>query len=183
MTKTAAPKGAETGVGLYELMIIWNPELRESEVKKELKELEETIVKDGGKITAQDFWGKRALAYHLKGRSEGIYMVYNAELPTSAVKEVKDSLRINKEVLRSTMMRLPDGFVYTKYDLTITDEPKLRKESPMMRKPSYSKPTTPMRSSAKPAAPEASEKKGQEANAAALDKKLDDIIGGTDLKL
>jgi small subunit ribosomal protein S6 len=184
MTNATVPKGAESNVSLYELMIILNPELRESEVTKKLGEFEEMITKSGGKVTQRDLWGKRPLAYRIKKKDEGVYMVYNAEMPASFLKEIKEALRIDKEVIRSLVIRLPEGHVFTKFDLTyVREEPKkkdffVKKSMGSMGNVSvkHSGPTT------KPKE-EKAEDKGKEANAVDLDKKLDAIIGGSDLKL
>ncbi len=185
MTKaTALENKAQSNVGLYELMIILNPELRESEVTKKLGEFEEMIAKSGGKVTSKDYWGKRALAYRIKRKDDGLYMVYNAEMPASFLKEIKEALRIDKEVVRSLVIRLPEGHVYTKFDLTyVKEEP--RKKDFFVKKSSGSMANTSVKHSGPSvmAKPEKSEDKGKEANAVDLDKKLDAMLGGNDLKL
>ena len=178
MTKTTS--SANVNVGPYEIMMILNPDLRESEVKKHLADFEEALEKSGGKIAERDFWGKRALAYRLKRKDEGIYMIYNAELPAKFIKELKEMLRIDKELLRSLVIKLPVGHKYTKFDLTL--EPKESKRDFMYKKPmNVSVKHSGTVKSVKPK--EAVEDKGQEANKVDLEKKLDEIIGGGDLKL
>ena len=184
MTNATVPKGAESDVSLYELMLILNPELRESEVNKKLGEFEEMIGKNGGKITQRDLWGKRPLAYRIKKKNEGVYMVYNLELPGSFLKELKEALRIDKEVVRSLVIHLPKGHVFTKFDLTyVREEPK--KKEFFVKKSMGSMGNVSVKHSGPSAMPkqEKSEDKGKEANAVDLDKKLDAIIGGSDLKL
>ncbi|MBN2096778.1 30S ribosomal protein S6 [Candidatus Peregrinibacteria bacterium] len=128
--KTATPQEVGAGDSLYELMLILSPDLRESEIKKKLKELTDMIEKADGRVVTEDFWGRRNLAYRLKRHNEGIYMVYNLELPGAFLKELKQHLRIEKEVLRSMIIKLPAGHAYTKYDLDAPVELKERKEKP-----------------------------------------------------
>jgi len=184
MTNATVPKGAKSDVSLYELMVILNPELRESEVKKKLEDFEETVVKGGGKVVHQDFWGKRPLAYRIKKKDEGIYTVYNLELPTSFLVEMKQALRIDKEVVRSLITKLPAGHVYTKFDLTYVREESKKKEF-YVKKPMSNPANTSVKHSGSTSKPreENVEDKGKEANAVDLNKKLDAIIGGSDLKL
>ncbi len=184
MTKANVPQGAESDVSLYELMLILNPELRESEVKKKLEEFEEMLEKGGAKITQRDLWGKRALAYRIKKKDEGIYMVYNAEIPARFIKEIKATLRIDKEMVRSLVIKLPAGHVYTKFDLTYVKEEPKKKEF-YNKKPMHSMANTSVKHSGPVTKPkeEHVEDKGKEANAVDLDKKLDAIIGDSDLKL
>jgi small subunit ribosomal protein S6 len=185
MTKdTALENKAQSDIGLYELMLILNPELRESEVNKKLEEYEDMIVKSGGKVTSKDYWGKRALAYRIKRKDDGLYMVYNATMPAPFLKEIKEALRIDKEVIRSLVIKLPEGQVYTKYDLTyVKEEP--RKKEFFVKKSMGSMGNTSIKHSGPSAMakPEKSEDKGKEANAVDLDKKLDAMLGGSDLKL
>jgi len=126
--KTVAKREVEVSINPYELMLILNPELRESEVKKKLKEIVEVIEKAGGKITHEDFWDKKTLAYRIQKHYEGIYMVYNIELPNNFLNELKGHLRIEKKVLRSMILSLPADYTYTKYDLEAPEEKPKKRE-------------------------------------------------------
>lgn len=189
--KAAEKQEVETSAKLYELMLILNPELRESEVKKKLKEIVDMIEKAGGKITHEDFWGKKELAYKIKGNREGVYIVYNLELPNNFIKELRGHLRIEKEVLRSLILSLPAGHIYTKYDLDAKAEPKEERREERRERPRFKKAVSvkhvPEEVAAPPAKEEEAKKededKGKEADEAELDKKLDEIIGGDDLSL
>jgi len=121
---TATKREVETVINPYEIMLILNPELRESEIKKKLKEITGVIEKAGGKITHEDFWDKKDLAYKIKKHWEGIYMVYNLELPNTFLNELKNHLRIEKDILRSMLLALPSDYTYTKYELEVEEEPK-----------------------------------------------------------
>jgi small subunit ribosomal protein S6 len=166
----------------YELMLILRPNLRESEVKKKLKELTDMVDHAGGKVLVEDLWGKRELTYRIKGQDEGIYAVYNFEMPSDLVKEFKEHLRIEKEVLRSLFVNVPEGYKYTKYDWEAAKErPVLKREKKTGGSPRQNPVASAPRR--KDEVKTEDKKKGQEANEAELDKKLDEIIGGDDLKL
>jgi small subunit ribosomal protein S6 len=183
MTKDVALENkAKSDLGLYELMLILNPELRESEVNKKLGEYEEMIVKSGGKVVSKDFWGKRALAYRIKKKDDGLYMVYNATMPASFMKEIKEALRIDKEMIRSLIVRLPEDHVYTKYDLTyVREEP--RKKEFFVKKNTGNMANTSVKHSGPSTMPKQEKSEGKAANAVDLDKKLDAMLGGNDIKL
>ena len=124
---TAIKQEIVTQINPYEFMLILNPDLRETEIKKKLKEIVDIIEKAGGKINEEDFWGKKTLAYRINKFDEGIYVVYNLEMPNTFLKEFKDHLRIEKEVLRSMIIKLPADYVYTKYDIEgSSEEPEKR---------------------------------------------------------
>jgi len=182
--KTTTPREVENSLNMYEIMLIFNPDLRETDAKKKLKEIEDMLNKSGGKVTHEDFWGKKLLAYRIKKQTEGVYMIYNAELPSSFLQELKQNLRIEKELLRSMIIKLPAGYTYTKYDLTVEEKPKREKEIP--KKNISIKHNAPIirqkkkeeKIEEKPVSEESESKKKLE-----LDKKLDEILGGEDLKL
>lgn len=179
--KAAVKREIESELRKYELMLMLSPELRESEVKKKLKEIEEMAKGAGGKIVSEDFWGKRKLAYRIKKHNEAVYMVYNMELPNVFIKELKAHLRIEKEVIRSMLISLSEDYVYTKYDLDAEPEREKPKSS---RRPALKKNVSIKHSSADKPKEEAKDKdKGKAANEKELDQKLDQIIGGDDLNL
>lgn len=169
----------------YELMFILRPDLRESEVKKKVKELEDSFTKAGAKITETDLWEKQKLAYRVAKQSEGVYCVYNFEAEAPALKEIQHMLRIEKDILRSLVVSLPKDYKYTRYDVKSmaqlssaraaiasakkeTDQRKEHKEK-LIR-------------SAK-AAPKEEKKPTKELSTADLDKELSKIIGGSDIKV
>lgn len=184
---TATKRKVETEVKLYELMLILDPNLRESEIKKKLKDTEDMVEKAGGKVVHQDFWGKRPMAYCLKGHREGVYVVYNLELPNSYIKELREHLRIEKELLRSMILSLPEGHVYTKYDLDKAKERAAPKRTENRRSSDrknvsikHSTPTVGAKAEEKK---EEDKEKGKEVDEKALDEKLDKILEGDDLNL
>ncbi len=179
---TAEPSAeAEKTTRAYEVMMILHPELLENKTKKKLEDFEGFIQKAGGKITHKDFWGKRPLAYRIKKFKEGLYMVYDLELPTALVKEVNDHLRIDSEIVRHLIVNLPEGYTYTRYDETKDEEEESRDMRPRKmaaRKSSFeSRPPAPKKEETMGAEP-----KG-EVDEAALEKKLGEIIEGENFKL
>ena len=183
--KVTTEHEVDSSLNKYEVMLILNPDLREPEVKKKLKEIEEMVQKAGGKITQEDFWGKKFLAFRIKGQTEGVYMVYNFELPSNFLHELKEHMRIEKDILRSMIIKVPANFTYTKYDADTTPEDKPKKAREFYKKNmnvsvKHNSTVTPAKKKE-----ETSEKK-HEASADKekdLDKKLNDILGGGDLKL
>lgn len=184
MTKKTVTKREVTVVAnKYELMLILNPELRESDVKKKLKEITDMIEKADGKILHEDFWGKRDLAYRIKGNHQGYYMVYNLELTNVFIAELKEHLRIDKEVVRSMLIKLNDDHTYTKYDLTAepVEERKPSRSDSKRNDRNVSLKHNSTITHAKKRDDHKEEKK--DVNEEELDKKLDQIIGGGDLNL
>ncbi|MBI2356599.1 30S ribosomal protein S6 [Candidatus Dojkabacteria bacterium] len=90
----------ETNMKNYEMMIALKP-LLPDDVRKALhKEMLDFIKASGGSVTDIDVWGKRYLAFKVKGHDEGYYIVYNFLMSASAVAELKRKLGLKGEILR-----------------------------------------------------------------------------------
>ena len=59
----------------YEMMIILDGELDERTVQPSLEKFLTVVTKDGGTVDNVDTWGRRRMAYDIKKKSEGIYVV------------------------------------------------------------------------------------------------------------
>lgn len=91
----------------YEIAVLYDPGL-EVDLSKAEDRVKKIITADGGKVTAADNWGKRKLAYKIKGNEHAVYVFYKVELPPEAVRKVESTLNITDEVIR---------FLITKPDL------------------------------------------------------------------
>lgn len=90
----------------YEIAVLYHPDL-EVDLSKAEERVNKIITDNGGKITATDNWGKRKLAYDIKGNEHAIYVFYGVELPGEAVAKVESTLNITDEVIRFLITR-PD---------------------------------------------------------------------------
>ena len=91
----------------YEVAVLYHPGL-EVDLTKAEDRVKKIIADNGGKITATDNWGKRKLAYKIKGNEHAIYVFYTVELPPEAIQKTESTLNITDEVIR---------FLITKPDL------------------------------------------------------------------
>jgi small subunit ribosomal protein S6 len=69
---------------------------------------------------SEDNWGKRKLAYDIKGNEHAVYVFYTVELPSEAVRKVESTLNITDEVIR---------FLITKPDLKAIAKAEAEKEA------------------------------------------------------
>lgn len=83
----------------YELAILYDPDL-EIDLAKAAEKVIAIVTKNGGKVTAEDNWGKRKLAYNIKGHDMAVYVFYTVSLDPSAVATVESTLNITDEVIR-----------------------------------------------------------------------------------
>lgn len=90
----------------YEIAVLFDQGL-EIDLERATSKIEGIITAGGGKITNTDNWGKRKLAYPIKGQDFAIYVFYTAELPSESVRKINDTLNITDEVVRFLIVR-PD---------------------------------------------------------------------------
>jgi small subunit ribosomal protein S6 len=83
----------------YELVVLLHPDL-EIDLEKPLAKLRQIIKDNKGDITKEDSWGKRKLAYRIKGEDFAMYMYMEVALPAETVKKLQSTLNITDEVLR-----------------------------------------------------------------------------------
>jgi small subunit ribosomal protein S6 len=96
----------EKSLNAYEITYIINPNVTEENLTKVVERFSEYINKSGGQVVNIDNWGKRKMAFEIKGKTEGFYinMKFNSTPETS--KELTRIMRIDEEIVRSLVIRL-----------------------------------------------------------------------------
>jgi len=89
----------------YEMLIILDPKLDEEKRNKSIEEVKKIIEGADGEITLEDNWGIKKLAYEIKKREEGYYVNFEFLIPPDQLNEIKDKLKLKKEVLRFLILR------------------------------------------------------------------------------
>jgi small subunit ribosomal protein S6 len=91
---------------LYELGLVLSPELGDEERSAFLSELRDLIGGEGGEITKEDAWGKRALAYEINHQREGFYLFWQVEAPGTMLQPLEYKLRLSDQALRYLVLNL-----------------------------------------------------------------------------
>lgn len=89
----------------YEMMIILDGELDERTVQPSLEKFLSVVTKDGGTVDNVDVWGRRRMAYDIKKKSEGIYVVVNFNATPATAAELDRQLGLNESILRTKILR------------------------------------------------------------------------------
>ncbi len=90
----------------YEIAVLYHPDL-EVDLSKAEDRVKKIVTDNGGKVVSTDNWGKRKLAYAIKGNEHAVYVFYAVELPSEGVQKVESTLNITDEVIRFLITR-PD---------------------------------------------------------------------------
>jgi small subunit ribosomal protein S6 len=91
----------------YEIAVLYHPDL-EVDLSKGEDRFKKIIADNEGKIISSDNWGKRKLAYAIKGNDYAAYIFYTVELLPTNIQKVDSTLNITGEIIR---------FLITKPDL------------------------------------------------------------------
>ncbi|MFA7686032.1 MAG: 30S ribosomal protein S6 [Candidatus Gracilibacteria bacterium] len=102
MTETSFPK--------YEIMLILQPDLGVERTTEVLQEMKDLIAEASGKITHEDLWGLRELAYVIKKQRQGYYAVLNFTADPLKVKEFEKQLNIHQGILRYLIQKTPKNY-------------------------------------------------------------------------
>jgi len=91
----------------YELLYIVHPDL-EGQTEKVTERVTGFITKAGGKVTTQEDWGKRKLAYPIAKNNFGVYVLITFTVEPTQLHEVERDLRLSEEIMRSMVVVVPD---------------------------------------------------------------------------
>lgn len=92
----------------YEMMVALKP-LLPDDLRKELhKEFVDMVQQDGGEVLDVDVWGKRYLAYKIKGHDEAYYIIYNFKVSPDKISEIKRQMQLKQEILRFMIVEVED---------------------------------------------------------------------------
>lgn len=91
----------------YELTVLIHPDL-EASLDAPLKKVRDIITAAGGKITKEDNWGKKKLAYKIAKQEFGIYVYMELELPADAPLRISNTLNITDEVMRYLLVKFDE---------------------------------------------------------------------------
>ncbi|OGW90797.1 MAG: 30S ribosomal protein S6 [Omnitrophica bacterium RIFCSPHIGHO2_02_FULL_63_14] len=84
----------------YEGVFILSPELSADALKGGVSQIQELVTKNGGRIDGLQEWGRKRLAYKIKKKQEGHYVILNFQIDSSQTKKIEQALRLNDNILR-----------------------------------------------------------------------------------
>ena len=90
----------------YEAMFILRADLAEEPLKKLIAQIEEAIIKAGGKVEISQPWGRRRLAYPIGKQKEGVYHLVDFTCPSLAIDQIKQAYRLNEQIVRTMILSI-----------------------------------------------------------------------------
>lgn len=93
----------------YELIVIVDGNRDENESQQEFARVGETVTQYQGEMGEIQPWGKRKLAYEIRGRREGYYASLFFKGGAKTLAELDRGLKLNENVLRHLVLRREPG--------------------------------------------------------------------------
>jgi len=89
-------------------MYIGTPEASADDIVKLNGAIEEMIAKEGGKVVKTDNMGLRRMAYPIKKKSEGHYVLFEIEDSGKIIAELERRMRVNDTIMRYITVRVDE---------------------------------------------------------------------------
>ncbi len=84
----------------YEVIFIVHPDLEEAAFKDIVERVSGWVATDGGTVNKLDVWGKRTLAYPIRKKTEGQYVLLNASIPPERAILIERNMRLTEPIMR-----------------------------------------------------------------------------------
>ncbi len=92
----------------YEGTFIFSSALDETGLSREMAGVEEVVQREGGTIKEWNKWGRRRLAYEIKGQTDGFYAFLTFEADPSIIESLGQAYRLNENILRVLHINLDE---------------------------------------------------------------------------
>lgn len=93
---------------IYEVVFILRPEVADDEADRLVGQFESVITSSGGTVRNTDRWGRRRLAYEVRGQREGNYVVLTIECDPPAQRELERVLRVTEPIMKFQTVRIDE---------------------------------------------------------------------------
>ena len=92
----------------YEVMYIVDPDASDENIGKLNETIGQLIEKEGGTIVRIDDVGRRKMAYPIKKKTEGYYVLYEIEGTGQEIAELERRMRVNDMIVRFVTVRVDE---------------------------------------------------------------------------
>lgn len=92
----------------YEILFIADPNLSENDVEALAAMVQGFVEREGGKVTKNEKWGKKRLAYNVGRHREGSYVLLVADGSGPFMREVERRMNVVDGIIRHIVVRVDD---------------------------------------------------------------------------
>lgn len=98
-------KTKPSGLIHYEILFIMPNRFTDEEAKEVFTKVGQFISSLEGKITLENYWGKKKFAYPIKHEYYGYYGLFEFDLERAAVAEINNKLRLDNNIVRFLIIK------------------------------------------------------------------------------
>jgi small subunit ribosomal protein S6 len=92
----------------YEAVMVFDPALEVEQIESDLRKLSD-LMAVGGAVRKWERWGKRRLAFEIKGRQYGYYVVAVFDSEAASVSALDRNLQIHPSIMRHLISAVEPG--------------------------------------------------------------------------
>ena len=89
----------------YELVLIINPELDETETDSVVEGVKSNIESNGGEVLKVDPWGRKRMSFPIKRNSDGYYVLFIFKSEPAFVLQLTSSFRVIESIIRHLVVQ------------------------------------------------------------------------------
>jgi small subunit ribosomal protein S6 len=93
---------------LYEHTFLARQDVTQAQVEALMKEFQGVVEEGQGKVTKQEYWGLKNLAFKIKKNRKARYAFFNIDAAPAAVVEMERRMGINTDVIRFMTIRVDE---------------------------------------------------------------------------
>lgn len=98
-------KTKPSGLIHYEILFIMPNKFTDEEAQKVFAKVGQLISSLEGKITLENYWGKKKFAYPINHEYYGYYGLYEFDLERTAIAEINNKLRLDNDIVRFLIVK------------------------------------------------------------------------------
>lgn len=95
-------------MALYEHIFIARQDISAQQVEGLVDLAQAVLEENGGKITKNEYWGLKSLAYRVKKNRKGHYTLLNIEADHASVAELERRIGLNDDIIRHMTLRVDE---------------------------------------------------------------------------
>lgn len=92
----------------YETIFILNPDLEQEQTQSAIEKVKEIITQGNGEILKFEDWGKRKLAYQVRKKSKGHYILIHFSGTPTLLSELERNYRVMDSIIKFIIVRLDE---------------------------------------------------------------------------
>ena len=94
-------------VRTYEGLFVIDPTLTDEEFERAVGEIEDLIKRMDGEVEPVERWGRKSLAYQVRKKKEGLFVLVNFKVGPERVSELRRGYRLMERLIRHTVHTRP----------------------------------------------------------------------------